>query len=149
MRPVLKMLLSWYLERLSRTIKFPFEWSGRRISMYIAQNKDVLTPECTDNNNFISYAYGCIWKCRIRKVIERKVSIATAEREKKTLRRELNFVSNEISQKPDKEIVTRLAPCSRWRQTFSINSCVRRWKFISNDHGRLNRHRRQFSDGGS
>lgn len=62
MRPVLIVSVSRNVERLSRTIKFPFERPGRRISMNFANDVQILTPISSDNNNFIGGANGRIWR---------------------------------------------------------------------------------------
>jgi hypothetical protein len=56
--------------------------------MYFAHNIQILTPICTDNNNFIGDANGCIWRMSGGAKRERdekeKVSIAIREGENET-----------------------------------------------------------------
>lgn len=61
MWPILIMSVSWNVERLSWTIKFPFERPGRRISMNFANDVQILTSISSNNNNFIGGANGRIW----------------------------------------------------------------------------------------
>lgn len=61
-RTILVVPLLGQLKRLTRRIKFPSERPRRRISMHFAHHVQILTSICADNNNFIGYANGCIWK---------------------------------------------------------------------------------------
>lgn len=72
--------------------------------MYFTHDIQIFASKCTDNNNFIGDADGCIWKMWKR---ERKVSIAI-EGKRKLLLRELNFLRWNIKIYSPEEIVTGL-----------------------------------------